>query len=134
MAYNDDLKATSERIKRLRKYKGYTQEQFAKLLGISTMTLRRYESGTHSISEKMLDKIFELLLQPDETDEIIDACLLDDDRKETFHTLPAEAVAVLRDTYRKMLDEHKKYCDLLWELERSDRHLIYSLIESLSNK
>ena len=40
-----DIKAIGEKIKQYRKLKGLTQEELAKNSGLSTMSIRRYESG-----------------------------------------------------------------------------------------
>ena len=46
-----------ERIKRYRKEKGFTQEQLANIIGVSVMTIRRFESGTREPKIFMLEKI-----------------------------------------------------------------------------
>lgn len=46
-----------ERIKKSRKYKGYTQQELADVLGLSVMTIRRFESNTRQPKLEMLEKI-----------------------------------------------------------------------------
>lgn len=48
-------------IKRYRKAKGYTQQQLADLLGVSVMTIRRFETGARQPKSDMIEKIFEVL-------------------------------------------------------------------------
>jgi len=52
----------NDRLKQLRKSKGYTLAQLAKLVGVTDATLQRYESGQiHNIKPKTLDKLAEIL-------------------------------------------------------------------------
>lgn len=51
----------AENIKRIRKAKGITQEQLAKMLGLSIMSIRRYESGAIEPKIKMVKKIADML-------------------------------------------------------------------------
>ena len=44
-------------IRRCRKEKGLTQEQLAQAAGISTMSVRRYESGERVVTDEVLKKI-----------------------------------------------------------------------------
>lgn len=46
-----------ERIKNYRKEKGFTQEQLANIIGVSVMTIRRFEAGTREPRTLMLEKI-----------------------------------------------------------------------------
>lgn len=48
-------------IRIARKYKGLTQEELAKLAGISMMSIRRYESGERMPTEKIVKSIFTIL-------------------------------------------------------------------------
>lgn len=54
----------SELIRRNRKAKGLTQAQFAELLNMSEMTIRRWESGDRSPRMEELQKISEVLDVP----------------------------------------------------------------------
>lgn len=56
-----DLKESGLRIKELRKAAGYTQETFAKEIGISHRTYSGIESGAHSTSIDTLVNIVEIL-------------------------------------------------------------------------
>ena len=55
------LKASGERIKRLREKKGYTQESFSKEISISHRTYSGIESGAHSTSIETLVEIAQVL-------------------------------------------------------------------------
>ena len=46
-----------EKIHRIRKERGYTAEQFAEMLGISTVSLRKYEYGERTPKEPMITEI-----------------------------------------------------------------------------
>ena len=46
-----------EKVKRLRKRRGFTQEQFAELIGITPRNLCRIESGENFVTAETLDKI-----------------------------------------------------------------------------
>lgn len=46
-----------EKIHRIRKERGYTAEQFAEMLGISTVSLRKYEYGKRTPKEPMITEI-----------------------------------------------------------------------------
>lgn len=54
------LEQTGAFLKRLRKEKGFTQEQFARKLGVSHATLSALENGG-SVSTKTLEKAWQLL-------------------------------------------------------------------------
>lgn len=58
---NYDLKRSGERIRRLRKKKGYTQEKIAVLLNIDRSYYSRIESGKRGCSVDMLVHLSELL-------------------------------------------------------------------------
>lgn len=52
----------NERLKQLRKSKGYTLAELSKLAGVSDATLQRYESGQiHNIKPKTLKRLAEIL-------------------------------------------------------------------------
>ena len=46
-----------EKIKRLRKMRGFTQEQFAEMINITPRNLCRIESGENFVTSETLDKI-----------------------------------------------------------------------------
>lgn len=46
-----------EKTHRIRKERGYTAEQFAEMLGISTVSLRKYEYGERTPKEPMITEI-----------------------------------------------------------------------------
>ena len=46
-----------KKVKRLRKFRGYTQEKFADLIDISPRNLNRIESGENFVTSETLDKI-----------------------------------------------------------------------------
>ena len=46
-----------KKVKRLRKLKGYTQEKFAEMIGITPRNLNRIESGENFVTSETLDKI-----------------------------------------------------------------------------
>ena len=56
-----DVKKSGKRIKNLREKKGYTQESFAKEIGISHRTYSGIESGAHSTSIETLVEIAQVL-------------------------------------------------------------------------
>lgn len=53
-----------DRIKQYRKEKGFTQEQLANAVGVSVMTIRRFEAGTREPKAFMLEKIADCLGVP----------------------------------------------------------------------
>ncbi|MBO6180655.1 helix-turn-helix transcriptional regulator [bacterium] len=50
-------KLLGEKVKRLRKMRGYTQEQFAEMIDITPRNLNRIESGENFVTSETLDKI-----------------------------------------------------------------------------
>lgn len=60
------MSTVGERIRQQRKYKGLTQEQLAKAIGVSLMSVRRYESSERTPTEKVLMAISSVL-DTDET-------------------------------------------------------------------
>ena len=50
-----------ERIKSLRKSRGYTQERFAEMIDITPRNLSRIELGTNFVSAETLDRIIKAL-------------------------------------------------------------------------
>ena len=53
-----------EKVKRLRKMRGYTQEKFAEMIGITPRNLNRIESGENFVTSETLDKILSILDVP----------------------------------------------------------------------
>lgn len=62
MGNNFELSAKylGERLKKVRNDKGYTRDQFAKLLGVSRATIQNYENGERSPSADYLVKYYQL--------------------------------------------------------------------------
>lgn len=56
-----DVKAAGEKIKQYRKIRGLTQEELAQKAGLSTMSIRRYESGGRIAPQEALLKIAKAL-------------------------------------------------------------------------
>lgn len=56
-----DAKTVGNQIRQCRKMKGLTQEELAKETGLSTMSIRRYESGQRIAPQKTLIKIAKAL-------------------------------------------------------------------------
>lgn len=56
-----DMKAIGEQIRQHRKVRGLTQEELAKESGLSTMSIRRYESGERIAPQSNLIKIAKAL-------------------------------------------------------------------------
>lgn len=52
-----DLKAMGMRIRQSRKIKGLTQADLASIINVSTMSIRRYESGERIVTEEILKRI-----------------------------------------------------------------------------
>lgn len=52
-----DMKELGKNIRATRKMKGLTQEELAKKTDLSTMSIRRYESGERVITESTLQRI-----------------------------------------------------------------------------
>lgn len=50
-----------EKVKRLRKMQGYTQEKFAEMINITPRNLNRIESGENFVTSETLDKILSTL-------------------------------------------------------------------------
>ena len=53
-----------EKVKRLRKKRGFTQEQFAEMIDITPRNLCRIESGENFVTSETLDKILNTLNVP----------------------------------------------------------------------
>lgn len=53
-----------EKVKRLRKMRGFTQEQFAEIIDITPRNLCRIESGENFVTAETLDKILNALNIP----------------------------------------------------------------------
>ena len=53
-----------EKVKRLRKMRGYTQEKFAEMIDITPRNLNRIESGENFVTADTLDKILSTLSVP----------------------------------------------------------------------
>ena len=53
-----------EKVKRLRKMKGFTQEKFAEMINITPRNLNRIESGENFVTADTLDKIISTLNVP----------------------------------------------------------------------
>ena len=53
-----------EKVKRLRKMKGYTQEKFAEMINITPRNLNRIESGENFVTSETLDRIISTLNVP----------------------------------------------------------------------
>lgn len=53
-----------EKVKRLRKMRGYTQEKFAEMIDITPRNLNRIESGENFVTSDTLDKILTSLNIP----------------------------------------------------------------------
>ena len=53
-----------EKVKRLRKMRGFTQEQFAEIIDITPRNLCRIESGENFVTAETLDKILAALSVP----------------------------------------------------------------------
>ncbi len=53
-----------EKVKRLRKMRGFTQEQFAEMIDITPRNLCRIESGENFVTSETLDKILVALNVP----------------------------------------------------------------------
>lgn len=62
---NKDMKIIGETIRQHRKAKGYTQQELAERAGLSTMSIRRYESGERVAPEKILKSIAASLELPE---------------------------------------------------------------------
>ena len=64
-----DMQTIGQKVRQARKMKGITQEQLANLVGLSTMSIRRYESGERIITDEILERIADALgIQPWEFD------------------------------------------------------------------
>ena len=50
-----------KKVKRLRKMRGYTQEKFAEMIGITPRNLNRIEAGENFVTSDTLDKILATL-------------------------------------------------------------------------
>ena len=61
---NWNTKFIGKRIREVRKLKGMTQEELAKKSNLSTMSIRRYESGERTAPERTLKKIADALGVP----------------------------------------------------------------------
>ena len=57
-------KLLGEKVKRLRKMRGFTQEQFAEMIDITPRNLCRVEAGQSFVTSETLDKILSKVLLP----------------------------------------------------------------------
>ena len=77
-------------IKNLRKSKGITQEQLADSIGVSLMTVRRWEWGNTAPNSNMLKKLAEVLNTTPEN-------LLNDNTNENVILSTTENISALKD-------------------------------------
>ena len=90
-------------IKSLRKTHDLTQDDFARIVGISRNSLSRYENGTSSVSTELIDIIF----TPDQeseqvkTESIYREETLDDTLKEAKNQLHKEQLEKNLERFRK---------------------------------
>jgi len=64
------MSSIGEKIREHRKWRGLTQQELADAIGISVMSIRRYESGERKPTEEMVKTIAEKLeVHPSEIDE-----------------------------------------------------------------
>lgn len=62
MGDNTDIKTLlGRRIKELRKKKGFTQEQFAEMVGVCERNISKIECGRNFVTAERLSKIMEIL-------------------------------------------------------------------------
>lgn len=54
-------KLLGQKVKRLRKLRGYTQENFADMINITPRNLNRIEAGENFVTSETLDKILKAL-------------------------------------------------------------------------
>ena len=52
-----DMKMLGANIRKVRKFRGLTQEELARKAKLSTMSIRRYESGERMVTEKVMYQI-----------------------------------------------------------------------------
>lgn len=57
-------KLLGQKVKRLRKLRGYTQEKFANMIDITPRNLNRIEAGENFVTSETLDKILTALNVP----------------------------------------------------------------------
>ncbi len=62
-----NFKAIGQRIREERKSKGFTQEQFSEIIGISVEHLSRIETGSYRPSLLLIEKIAEIFLLDEQT-------------------------------------------------------------------
>lgn len=60
-ANSDKLIRIGERVKKMRKRRDYSQEDFAEVLGVSSMTVSRIENGMTPMSVLLLGRMTEVL-------------------------------------------------------------------------
>lgn len=56
-----DMKMLGTNIRKVRKFRGLTQEELARKAKLSTMSIRRYESGERIVTEKVMYQIAKAL-------------------------------------------------------------------------
>jgi len=61
MRNDDEVRTFSKKLKHLREYLGLSQEQLARALGVSYVTVSRWENGRHSPSRLALGRVAELV-------------------------------------------------------------------------
>jgi transcriptional regulator with XRE-family HTH domain len=113
-----------ERLKIIRKHRGWTQRQLAKILNISPSTIALYETGDRNPDPTMLKKLADLLdcsvdwllgrIAPEETYELNDLLDLEHDRpKRCKEVLAAhrsdDPTQELPEEARRSLQEFQEY-------------------------
>ena len=61
MVNEERLKGIGNRIKRVRKERGYSQEHLAELLGVSINTISNYENGKYSFDISRISEMADIL-------------------------------------------------------------------------
>jgi len=107
----------SENLKRLRKKFGLTQEELAKLSGVSRRMITYYETNPAEPSIKRVEKIAKVLNISIE--ELVGYKKMDVNLKSNFSNIDSRTL--------------KKFKQIL-SLTPEQRHMVYAFVDSLTNK
>ena len=99
---------TQLRIKELREHLGYSINEFARLLGISSRTLRRYESGENYPNIATIEKI--VLIGNVKASWLLDNDPVKDMHKKSKNSLPTEFPVLSTDEILCELENLEVYC------------------------
>ena len=117
-----------QRIGKIRRYKGYSEDYMAKRLGVSQRQYSRYETGESPLATEKLTEVCEAL-------EVSEEFLLNFDEKYIFsHCNGAMSMNSHNEYHAASEKERQLYEDLIKQLKEENAYLRKQLETALSSK